>query len=42
MRDITSLIDYMSEHKITIVATVIGLFVGAAAGVVAYYHGWLG
>ena len=42
MRNNISLIDYMAEHKVTIAATAIGLVVGAAAGVLAYYHGWLG
>lgn len=33
---------YIIENKKVLTGTVIGLFVGAVLGVVAYYNGWLG
>lgn len=42
MKDLILLVQYMMEHKIIIVTTILGMFVGAFGGVMAYYNGWLG
>lgn len=42
MKDLILLARYMREHKITIVTTSLGMFIGAFGGVMAYYNGWLG
>lgn len=42
MSELKEAFKYIIENKKVLTGTVIGLFVGAALGVVAYYNGWLG
>lgn len=42
MNDMKLLLAYVVEHKITLVTTAFGMLIGAFAGVLAFYHGWLG
>ena len=42
MQDMKQLADYMKEHPIVVVATVLGAVVGAVLGAIAFYRHWLG
>lgn len=42
MSELKEAFRYIIVNKKVLTGTVIGLFVGAALGVVAYYNGWLG
>ena len=42
MNDMKLLLAYVSEHKIVLVTTALGMLFGAFIGVLAFQYGWLG
>lgn len=42
MKDLKLLLEYMLEHKIVIVVTMLAALAGAFTGALAFYNGWLG
>lgn len=42
MSELKALWHYFREHRSAGIATIAGLMIGAALGVIAYYNSWLG
>ena len=42
MEDLKTLFAYFKEHKKGVIVILMATVIGAALGVTAFYHGWLG